>query len=359
MLAKVIRSANTAFYAGEFEVAYHVLVDALRLFRRLDNKKAIGIACNNLGNTMMGMYQEMMKEKLDRLAGLTKRQLVIKGIAYFHEAIQLGEKAYDEFHDLHGWTPICLDFMQHLSNRYFNRALFLLSVKGNHEKPEDMETLGKRDLKITSDMDAEVLAYSEDIGWSSEERMEAMFDMKIVRAGGHNLLLEMGYEDEWNLQDTLDEAFDIIVTEMKQANSSLFHRITYTGRIQEIEVEIMKYYQAIGELETAAKVAVRCLFEDETIFVDTMSRATDILLQYVESRSNWSDSAKSRVNKCLNAQMEMLEDAVRRQNQTSISEMEADVISKATEGSANGRSFSNKSWSLHRSSGRFVTMEDF
>ena len=62
MLSKVVRSANAAFYAGEFEVAYFVLVDALRLFRRLDNKKAIGIACNNLGNTMMGMYQEMTRD---------------------------------------------------------------------------------------------------------------------------------------------------------------------------------------------------------------------------------------------------------------------------------------------------------
>ncbi len=360
MLAQVIRSANTAFYAGEFESAYHVLVDALRLFRRLDNKKAIGIACNNLGNTMMGMYQEMTKESLETFAGLTKRQLIAKGIAYFHEAIELGEKAYDEFHDLHGWTPICLDFMQHLSNRYFNRALFLLCVKDTHTNSDDLEKLGKRDLKISSDMDAEVVAYSEDIGWNSNDRMEKMFDVKIVRAAGYNLLLEMGYKDEWNMKDILDEAFDIIIAEKQRSTPSLFSRLTYPGRMQEIEMEVMKYYsQAMDDIETAAKVAVRCFFEDEKIFVDTMSKATDILLQYVDTRLDWSDSVRSRTIRTLRMYTDMLEDAVARQNQTSICEMESDVISKATASSGRARRFSSRSWSLEQSSGRFITMEDF
>jgi hypothetical protein len=43
-LYKVIRSANAAFFAGDVEKAYAVLKDALRLFKRLGNQKAIGVA---------------------------------------------------------------------------------------------------------------------------------------------------------------------------------------------------------------------------------------------------------------------------------------------------------------------------
>lgn len=358
MLSKVVRSANTAFYAGQFEVAYFVLVDALRLFRRLDNKKAIGVACNNLGNIMMGMYQEMQKENLDKLAGLSKHQLVTRGIAYYHEAIQLGEKAYDEFHALHGWTPICLDFMQHLSNRYFNRALFLLSVKDIHEKPEDLEELGKRDLNIAADMDSEVTTYAEDIGWNSNDRIEKTFEVKIVRTGGYNLILEMGYEDEWDVKGIMDEAFDIIVAEKKRESSGLFSRVTCTGRMQEIETQIMKYYEAVGDIETAAKVAIRCVFEDEKVFVDTQSRALEILVQYVDNRKDLSDSTKSRISNTLQDYTDMIEDAANHQTQASINDLESDMISKATGGSKNKR-FSTRAWSLQQSSGRFVTMEDF
>jgi len=44
MLYKVVQFANIAFFAGDLEVAYEVLRDALHLFARLDNKKAIAVA---------------------------------------------------------------------------------------------------------------------------------------------------------------------------------------------------------------------------------------------------------------------------------------------------------------------------
>jgi hypothetical protein len=43
-LYRVIRSANAAFFAGDVEKAYEVLKDALKLFKRLGNQKAIGVA---------------------------------------------------------------------------------------------------------------------------------------------------------------------------------------------------------------------------------------------------------------------------------------------------------------------------
>lgn len=355
MLSRVVESANSAFYAGQFERAYYVLVDALRLFRRLNNKKAIGIACNNLGNTMMGMFQEMAEEKLEKLGGITSKQLVSKGIAYYHEAIQLGEKAYDEFYTLNGWTPICLEFMQHLSNRYFNRGLFLLTVKDCHEKPDDLEKLGKRDLQIAFDMDEEVISYGEDIGWSQLDRIAKIFDIKIARLGGYNLLLELGYEDEWGVNEMLQDAFEIIVSEAKASNESeLFTSVTLPGRLQELETEILKYYESRGDTENAAKTAVRSLFEDERVFVDTLSRALDGLSRYVASRTDLPEETSSRIIRVLQDQADMLEDTVNHQTEASVIEMDSSLLLTRS-----GRRFSARNWSLQQSSGRFVTMEDF
>jgi hypothetical protein len=122
----------------------------------LDNKKAIGVSNNNLGNTMLTIYRRMELTKEERVCGFTQKEIVQKGMAYFHKAIKLGEAAYDDFYEREGWSPSCLEFMQHLSNRYFNRAMFLLTVKKSHKQPKELEELGFRDLQIVRDMDVEV-----------------------------------------------------------------------------------------------------------------------------------------------------------------------------------------------------------
>jgi hypothetical protein len=357
MLYKVVRSANSAFHAGELEVASLILVDALRLFKRLDNQKAIGIASNNLGNTMLGIYQEMKANNLDSIGGLTKSQLVTRGIAYFHEAIHLGEKAYQEFHNLHGWSPICLDFMQHLANRYFNRGLFLLTVKDDHDKPEEVKELGLRDLRIATDMDQEVISYGEDIGWACADRVEKLFHVKVVRARGYNLLLELGYPDDWKVEELLDETFEMVGTEVKRESSPLFINVSVAGRMQEIERELMKYKKVNGDLETASKIAVRMLKEDEMLFVDAQAQAVEILLEYIES-AGFDYSPCAKLKNALEDTHAILEDAVDEQNQMSIHDLDSDLISSSN-GGLSKRRLSTRSWSLRQGSGRFVTMEDF
>ena len=43
----------------------------------------------------------------------------------------------------------CLVFMQHLANRYFNRAIFFLTTSADHENQSEAQALGFRDLQIT------------------------------------------------------------------------------------------------------------------------------------------------------------------------------------------------------------------
>ena len=91
------------------------------------------------------------------MCGMHKREVVSKGTAYFRTSIKLGEESYDKFFEEQGWSPECLTFMQHLSSRYFNRAMFLLAMKNYHSKPMESEQLGLRDLQISKDMDVEVV----------------------------------------------------------------------------------------------------------------------------------------------------------------------------------------------------------
>lgn len=286
----MIRCANTAFFRGDVELAYEVLVDALELFTRLDNKKAIGVALNNLGNTMLGMYRMLEDSEEEKICGFTKAEIVTKGISYFQGAIQLGEKAYDCFFELEGWSPNCLEFMQHLSNRYFNFAIFLLTVKESHEKPEEIEELGFRDLQIASDMDVEIVDEGSQVGWSVRT-VDMLFDVLLSRLRGHMWLLELGYNswynpDDWELEGKLNEALNLLKKEQGKDSSILFQDLSRTGRMQQIEMELMRYYMVKKDVRTAAQIAIRMLIEDEYVLITAQDQSIEVLLAYLDMQDN-------------------------------------------------------------------------
>lgn len=283
-LCRIVEIANVAFFAGDVEKAYVVLADAARLFRRLNNSKAEGVANNNLGNTMLAFYRTMLETNVDRVAGFSKREVIRKGMGYFHRAIQLGEKAYEEFHTAEGWSPRCLEFMQHLSNRYFNRAMFLLTVKNGHESPGELEALGLRDLQIAKDMDVEIVDQGSEVGWTVRG-VEKIFDVYLNRIRGHLLLLDMGYEDQWDTDELIDQASDLLKKEFRNlASSPLFFDFSPAGRMQQIETELMKYKVIQGELSCAAKIAIRMLFEDERTLPEAQLIAVETLAAYMDSQ---------------------------------------------------------------------------
>ena len=50
------------------------------LFKRLGNKKAIGVAYNNLGNTLFGLYRGMKEDKSVFKCSLSVDEVIKKGI---------------------------------------------------------------------------------------------------------------------------------------------------------------------------------------------------------------------------------------------------------------------------------------
>lgn len=93
-LHKSVNFANFFFSEGDLEMAYWILVDTLRLFKRLGNNKAIGVANNNLGNIMLIWYRSMQETKVSTIYGFSKDDIIKKGLVYFRDAIKLGEVEY-------------------------------------------------------------------------------------------------------------------------------------------------------------------------------------------------------------------------------------------------------------------------
>ena len=363
-LYRIVKYANIAFFAGDLDHAYTILVDALSLFRRLDNKKAIGIASNNLGNTLLSVYREMKMIKKDEIDGLTINDAITQGISHFHTAIKLGEKAYDEFYEIQGWSPVCLNFMQHLANRYFNRGMFLLIVKNDHNDPKEIEKLGMRDLKIADDMDQEIVAFGEDIGWGGSERVDIRFNVNILRIRGYNTLLGLGYDDndnDWGVQELIQDTLGIIKDEYRKSQkSNLFTKMSCSGRLQELEMQLMRYKLHHNDLETAAKIAVRLLVEDEYVFVEVIRQAIKVLIQYIETDdSNVEVQFRERMMPILKEYLVNLEKIMIHNREVSISETRTTSSSFIPLKSTSIRLSDHTAFSGMGGSGIFVTMEDF
>jgi len=368
-LCKVVRSANIAFHEGDLFKAYWIMLDALLLFNRLNNQKAIGVASNNLGNILLVIYRTLKHLKRNTFNGLSLDTIIKTGTSNYLKAITLGEAAYDEFFEKEGWSPKCLEFMQNLANRYFNRGLFFLTLHKDHENPEYLE-IGMRDLKIARDMDLEVVSNGEDSGWNIDEKIESLFNTAINRVSGHNVLLEMGYQDVWETEEILHETLEVLNVEAQRPSSNLFRTVTLAGRMQVLETQIIKYKLLKNDHVTAAQVAVRMLVEDEYIFADAQHNALNALLVYVKS-SDLEDSSKSLLKGILkDCRFVLLVDFEKHLatiTRRSISVVKSSVISRVDDTKSTVRTRKNSTCCiaqdpklcLYDSFGQYVTMENF
>ena len=124
-LMKVVRFANIAFFAGDRTKSFVSMEDALNLFSKLGNQKAIGVANNNLGTMVL---QEQMEahgtERLfdNSLFGVCISEIYFVGSNYFNEAIRNGSFEYELAKDTDDKGP----YAKQLANRYFNRGMFLV-----------------------------------------------------------------------------------------------------------------------------------------------------------------------------------------------------------------------------------------
>lgn len=282
-LFQIMKSANEAFYTGDLVSAHNILKDTLRLFSRLKNKKAMAVASNNLGILCLTIYRTMVANKEESFEGMTLTDVVSEGSDHFTVAIKLGEEQYEQFYEDQGWSEECLQFMQGLANRYFNRALLLLSTKKHSKRPEDFESNGLRDIRITADMDLEIVDQCIEMGFRID-RVER-HDLMLSRSRGVEALVKLGYSpDELFIEDLVEELLTSFTRALKNPGDELFREVNPAGRMQLLDCELIKYCRRVKKDNVlAAKVAIRCLIEDEYVLLSTMEKALKTILVYVKS----------------------------------------------------------------------------
>jgi hypothetical protein len=127
----------------------------------------------------------------------------------------------------------------------------------------------------------------------------------------------------------------------------------------------MKYKLHSGDLKTASRVAIRMLFDDELVFVDALSQAVEVLLQYLDvAEFDLSDHLKMK--ETLEDYHEYLKIEAVKQKQSEIFALESSfAVKRSTEFNSStytARHLNSERlsvWTLKDCSGQFVVMEDF
>jgi len=281
----MIRFGTLTFYSGDLKKAYETFSEALDLFTKLENSKAVGIANNNLGNTMLAIYRTMRRTGAPSICGMGRDLVIQKGMAYFKNAIDTGETAIEKINKEEGWSTNYLVFMQQLSNRYFNRAMFLLTVRDDHPSPHEVENQGLMDLSTCKDMDREVVDNGDKEGFKGDQDIH--FELLLSRIRGVLCLMRMGYEDEWGLEDLFHDAQSELSRALGHPAQSMFVDIAPAGQMQRLEYAHIEYFRMKSEKSDndndndealsssddktrsnkrrAAQIAIRMLMEDDYV----------------------------------------------------------------------------------------------
>lgn len=253
----------------------------------MKNHKAIGIANNNLGNVMLTIYRAMKKTNSPTLCNFSRKKIIQKGCNYYRTAIDFGEQALKRIHDEEGFSVKYLIFMQQLSNRYFNRAMFLLTVRDDHPKPNQAEKQGLMDLSTCQDMDREVVDNGDHEGFKGDK--DVYFELLLSRINGLLLLMKMGYPDPWGIEDLFEEARSELISALNTAEHPLFDHLNPAGQMQRLDSALVDYHNLKAEkskdeekrvfhVRKGAEIAVRMLIEDDYVIGKASMRALKALI---------------------------------------------------------------------------------
>jgi hypothetical protein len=146
--------SNTAFFSGDLSWAFEFIGDALQLFRTMENQKAKGIACSNLGNTLQAMYHSGMYA--DDCCSMADQKCYIKSaIDHYDESIGVAEQ---QLHEAEG-IDVKAQFAQQLGDRLFNYGLFLLLVANEPCAPKDAREKALAQIARAKELDEDVKDY--------------------------------------------------------------------------------------------------------------------------------------------------------------------------------------------------------
>lgn len=285
-LYKIVRISNSAFFSGDFIWAHHIGNDALQLFRKIGDRKAIAIACNNIGNTLLVLMVERRKQgNCLNLDGSCCSKTALK---HFDEAVASAKEDFDNAESDEEKTM----FAQQLSDRHFNRAVCLLLAGDDPCISSASKELAMADLLLSYQYDAGVKEYMMH-SKTLFKNMDVIFARSIRRLYG--LATLSSFIDDislvWDVYELLDQVDLILQAAWNHDEAPLFKDVSKVGRLQELEGAAGVVELSYGNVRDAAVLATRSLVEDEYIIDSAFEAMAECLLRYTRGpglANGWS-----------------------------------------------------------------------
>jgi hypothetical protein len=296
-LYKIVRISNVAFFSGNLSWAYSFICDALKLFRKVGDEKAIGIACNNLGNTLHAMCSDAryIGECCSILPGICMLKTAHE---HYNEAIDIAQRQLEKAMN----DDEKADFAQQLADRLFNRGLFLLLVANDKCAPVNARQLALSDIAKVRQLDYDVRDF-----WLEHKlllkRSAEYFYRLIRRTLG---LLDFYSDDEvraiWDAAELVEDADRFLFTAWDQPSAPLFASFSRIGRLQQLEGLAMLIDLRKGRTIDAARLAMRIFVEDEYIIECVYMMAAKSLLTVIRD-DDWSNAWTSKTKSSVRADL--------------------------------------------------------
>jgi len=284
-LFKVVRVSNTAFFSGNLKWAYHFVKDALHLFRKVEDEKAVGIACNNLGNTLFAMYYDAYDESGFDINPSEEGGLVSVALKHYEEAIEIGQRQFDETPE----SELKANFAYQLADRLFNRGLFLLLISGDESAPVDTRQQAFRDISRARDLDYDVKDYMLEHKLLLKNSVP-YYDRLIRRINGlTDFYDDVQLQEVWDVRELIEDADKFLHASWREPGAPLFDEVTRFGRLQQLEGCAIELWTHMDQLAEAARLAMRMFSEDAYILETSFTRAGDALLRILRESNDEDD----------------------------------------------------------------------
>jgi hypothetical protein len=286
-LNKVVEISNKAFFTGSLDWAYHFIHDALQLFRKIKDRKAIGVSANNLANTIFAMA---IQGEPPWIVGQTHGQRidVYTAIDLYDEAILICQGDFEGAEE----NLVKVEYAQHLSDRLFNRGLYFLFVAQETDSPEETRSRGLEDISRSRDLFYDVRDFYLDQKMLFQHS-GSYFWRTIRRIFGLSThCQDAAVMEVWDVRSLIEDADGFLWAAWNERSAPVFDELGRINRLQQLEAAALRLELCEGNLAEAARMAMRMLAEDEYILSCAFPVAASAILKYMQSEEGktWSES---------------------------------------------------------------------
>lgn len=291
-LYRVVRISNSAFFSHKFKSSYRIIGNALELFRKVDDRKAIGVACNNLGNTIFAVYYDSKEEALDGWCGC-RTCVSCVAMPHYNEAVDIAQSDFDSAEDV----TLKAEYAAQLSDRLFSRGLFRLMTCQEACVPTDAREGGYSDIERARFLDYDVRDY-----WIEHKLLlknsKPYFSRLLRRICGLSEFWDdVGLRSVWDVNELVESADQLLFAAWTVPDAPLFADASRVGRLQQLEAAAIQLLHRKGNDFEAARLAMRMLSEDAYLLEGPFVRAAEALLRLMvrDSDSSYLLMSKSTI----------------------------------------------------------------